>query len=165
MIGVCIEGMVPAACKARPVTATGGRATALGPADESTPLPPPVCVVHSRACASPLRSAAPSRLALPPSPQPPAGDLLASRPQGRTPQPDSRAPDRGRPRPWSQAPRLPIGALIATVVGGSRPEGAAILSRLSCGFPVERVADGAGDGNRTRTICLGSLWRCSAATC
>src|SRR6516165_12826971 len=69
-------------------------------ADEATPSPP-VGVVRSRACASPLQSAAPSRLVLPLSPTPPVGDLLESRPQGRAPQPDSRAPDRGRPRPWS----------------------------------------------------------------
>jgi hypothetical protein len=27
------------------------------------------------------------------------------------------------------------------------------------------AGDGAGDGNRTRTISLGSLWRCSPITC
>jgi len=27
------------------------------------------------------------------------------------------------------------------------------------------VQIGAGDGNRTRTISLGSLWRCPSATC
>src|ERR1700684_755542 len=71
-----------------------------GLADETTPLPLPGCVVRSRACASLLRPAAPSRLALPPSPPPPSGDVVASRPQGRAPQPDSRAADRGRLRPW-----------------------------------------------------------------
>ena len=70
-------------------------------AGEATPLPPSVGVARSRACASPFQSAAPSRLALPLSPTPPVGDLLESRPQGRAPQPDSRAPDRGRPRPSS----------------------------------------------------------------
>jgi hypothetical protein len=69
--------------------------------------------MRSPACASPLRSSAPSTPALPPSPPPPAGDVLESRPHGRAPQsPYSPAPDRGHSRPWSYAPRLP-GALIA----------------------------------------------------
>ena len=56
--------------------------TARDPAG-ATPLPPPGGVVRSRACASPLRSAAPSKLALPLSPSLPVGDLLESRPVGR----------------------------------------------------------------------------------
>jgi hypothetical protein len=100
-------GTGPGGFARAPHASTGGTgpharpAAALGLADETTPLPPPVCVVRSRACASPLRSAAPSRLALPPSPPPPFGEVLTSRPQGQAPLPDSRAPDRGRPRPWS----------------------------------------------------------------
>jgi hypothetical protein len=35
---------------------------------------------------------------------------------------------------------------------------------LTWSFVVERVT-GAGDGNRTRTISLGSLWRYPSATC
>jgi hypothetical protein len=31
--------------------------------------------------------------------------------------------------------------------------------------PLERVMTKTGDGNRTRTVSLGSQWRCSAATC
>jgi hypothetical protein len=58
-----------------------------------------VCVTRSRACASLLRSAAPSRLALPPSPPQPLGAALAARPQGREPHPYSRVPDWGRGRP------------------------------------------------------------------
>src|SRR5262249_3743757 len=88
---------------------SGGRS---GLADEehfpqsgATPLPAPAGVVPSQACGIPLRSPAPSRLAPPPSPPRLGGDVLASRPQERAPQPPhSRAPDRGRPRPWSSPP-------------------------------------------------------------
>ena len=76
----------------------------------TTPLPPSVGVVRSRTCASPLRSAGPSRLALPPSPPPPVGDVLDSRPEGEAPQHDSRPPDQGRPRLWASARTL-----IATI--------------------------------------------------
>lgn len=74
---------------------------AVGLAAEATRLSPPVGEVRPRACASPLRSAAPSRLGLPPSQLPPVVDGLESQPQRRTPQPDSRALDRDRSRPRS----------------------------------------------------------------
>src|ERR1700722_6796561 len=69
---------------------------------------PAVCAVRSRACASPLPSAAPSRLALPPSPPPPVGDVFPPRQRGRAPQPDFRGPDRSRSSATSSGlpPRL-----------------------------------------------------------
>jgi hypothetical protein len=54
-------------------------------ADGATPLLPCLGVVLSRACASPLRSAAPSRPALRLPPAPPVGDVLASPAQRRGP--------------------------------------------------------------------------------
>jgi len=62
--------------------------------------------VRSRAFASPLQSAAPSRLALPPSLPLHVGNVLAFRRKEWAPQSGSRAPDRGLPHSRSRALRL-----------------------------------------------------------
>src|SRR5271155_1935657 len=60
-----------------------------------------VCVARPRACAILLRSAVPSRLALPLSPPPSLGGVLAALPRVREPQPYTRAPNWGRHWPGS----------------------------------------------------------------
>lgn len=116
--------------------------------DGAIPLRPCVRVVRPRACASPSRSAVPSRPVLPPSPPPPAGDVLVSRAQGQAPQSsDSRSPDLGRSRPWSSAQsyseaqwRTPQNVHFSSWISWASVRCAATAARVASLAPEDRAA-------------------------